>query len=217
MTWINIACCLSALGDVPTSEEISNAHLGFHDFDDEFASQPGKPGLRHMARVSYGPWAYRAYRIAIACKGATMAIPAIANIPATPNAWPPRAALSPIAGSIPTTRSPANGAATIDPEILSGQFVNRIGRRGTRMYVIMCSWSYAVSAGPAGATSAICGSSGGVFPSDRATDDKDFCQRSGVNMVAGGEMTCPIPSFRRLEIDPEIAPARPKSHQVFIS
>ena len=45
-----------------------------------------------------------------------MAIPAIANIPATPNAWPPRAVLSPIAGSIPTTRSPASGAATIDPD-----------------------------------------------------------------------------------------------------
>jgi hypothetical protein len=58
----------------------------------------------------------RTYRIATACKGATMAIPAIANIPATPNAWPPRAVLSPIAGSIPTTRSPASGAATIDPD-----------------------------------------------------------------------------------------------------
>src|SRR5438046_3049490 len=31
------------------------------------------------------------------------------------------------------------------------------------MYVIMCSLSYSVRAGLAGATSAICGSSGGVF------------------------------------------------------
>ena len=45
-----------------------------------------------------------------------MAIPAIANIPATPNAWPPRAVLFLIAGSIPTTRSLFSGAATIDPD-----------------------------------------------------------------------------------------------------
>ena len=62
------------------------------------------------------PGLMRAHRIATACKGAIGAIPAIANSPATPNAWPPRAVLSPIAGSIPTTRSPASGAATIDPD-----------------------------------------------------------------------------------------------------
>ena len=52
-------------------------------------------------------------RIATACKGAYGAIPAIANSPATPNAWPQRAELTPIAGSIPCTRSRASGAAPI--------------------------------------------------------------------------------------------------------
>src|SRR6202011_3888555 len=33
--------------------------------------------------------------------------------PATPNAWPPRAVLTTIAGSIPSTRSRASGAAPI--------------------------------------------------------------------------------------------------------
>ena len=53
------------------------------------------------------------YRICTACKGAHGAIPAIANSPATPNAWPPRAVLLPIAGSTPSTCSRTSGAATI--------------------------------------------------------------------------------------------------------
>ena len=47
------------------------------------------------------PGPIRAHRIAIVCKGAYGAIRAIANSPATPNAWPPRAVLTPVAGSIP--------------------------------------------------------------------------------------------------------------------
>ena len=76
----------------------------------------GKPGLRHMARFLTAPGLMRAHRIANASKGAIGAIPAIANSPATPNARPPRAVLPPIAGSIPTTRTTASGAATIDPD-----------------------------------------------------------------------------------------------------
>ena len=57
-----------------------------------------------------------AHRIATACKVAYGAILAIANFPTTPNAWPPRAVLTPIAGSIPATRSRDSGAATIDPD-----------------------------------------------------------------------------------------------------
>ena len=64
----------------------------------------------------YGPWAYESVPNSYCLQGRDMAIPAIANIPATPNAWPPRAVLSPIAGSIPTTRSPSSGAATIGPD-----------------------------------------------------------------------------------------------------
>ena len=62
------------------------------------------------------PGLMRAHRIATACKGAYGAIRAIANSPTTPNAWPPRAVQTPIAGSIPTTRSRASGAATIGPD-----------------------------------------------------------------------------------------------------
>jgi hypothetical protein len=51
--------------------------------------------------------------IATACKDAYGAIPAIANSPATPNAWQARAVLTPIAGSIPSTRSLNNGAVPI--------------------------------------------------------------------------------------------------------
>ena len=68
----------------------------------------GKPGLRHMARVFTAPGLMRAHRIATACKGAIGAIPAIANSPATPNAWPPRAVLSHIADQSPLrVRPPA--------------------------------------------------------------------------------------------------------------
>jgi hypothetical protein len=38
-----------------------------------------------------------------------------------------------------------------------------VDQHQARAYVIMCFSSYSVRAGPAGATSAICGSSGGVF------------------------------------------------------
>src|SRR5262245_9595818 len=62
------------------------------------------------------PGLMRAHRVATACKGEYGAIRAIANFPATPNAWPPRSELTPIAGSIPSTRSRASGAATIDPD-----------------------------------------------------------------------------------------------------
>ena len=69
---------------------------------------------------TYGPFTapglIRAHRVATACKGAHGAIRAIANSPATPNAWPPRAELTPIAGSIPSTLSRASGAATIGPD-----------------------------------------------------------------------------------------------------
>jgi hypothetical protein len=58
----------------------------------------------------------RAHRVATACKGAYGAIRAIANFPATPNVWPPRAELTPIAGSILSTPSRASGAATIGPD-----------------------------------------------------------------------------------------------------
>jgi hypothetical protein len=56
------------------------------------------------------------YRIATACKGEYGAIPAIASSPAIPNAWPPRAELTPIAVSILSTYSPASGDAPIDTE-----------------------------------------------------------------------------------------------------
>ena len=81
------------------------------------------------------PGLMRAYRIATACKGATMGLSRQLPIsPATPNAWPPRAVLSPIAGSIPTTRSPASGAATIDPD------TERQPRRGRgRSYPWRCA------------------------------------------------------------------------------
>src|SRR5258708_5161519 len=61
----------------------------------------------------YRPRLLGRYRIRTACKGAHGAIPATANSPATPNAWPPRAVLLPIAGSIPSTGSRTSGAATI--------------------------------------------------------------------------------------------------------
>src|SRR5262245_44903687 len=68
-----------------------------------------------MARVFTVPrWLMRAYRIATACEGAYGVIPAIANFPVTPNAWPPRAALTPIAVSILSTHSRFGGVATID-------------------------------------------------------------------------------------------------------
>ena len=70
------------------------------------------------------------HRIATACKGAIGAIPAIANSPATPSAWPPRAVLSPIAGSIPTTRSPSSGAATIDLDLSGSEAIDRARRAG---------------------------------------------------------------------------------------
>ena len=57
--------------------------------------------------LSYRLRPLRPYRIATACKGASGAIPAIASSPATLNAWPPRAALTPIAVSIPGTCSHA--------------------------------------------------------------------------------------------------------------
>ena len=43
------------------------------------------------------PWQLRPDQKAGACKGANGAIPAIANSPATPNAWPPRAVRAPLA------------------------------------------------------------------------------------------------------------------------
>jgi hypothetical protein len=65
----------------------------------------------------YGPWAYESAPDSYCLQGrAYGAIRAIANSPATPNAWPPRAVLTPVAGSIPTTRSRASGAATICPD-----------------------------------------------------------------------------------------------------
>ena len=64
----------------------------------------------------YGRWAYESAPTATACKGAYGAIRAIASSPTTPNARPPRAVQTPIADSIPTTRSRASGAATIGPD-----------------------------------------------------------------------------------------------------
>src|SRR3954451_3424414 len=62
----------------------------------------------------YRPLPHRiAYRINSACKGANGAIPEIAGSPATPNAWPRRAVLTPIAGSIPNMRSRPSGVAPI--------------------------------------------------------------------------------------------------------
>ena len=67
-----------------------------------------------IARLDqYHPLLLGPDRIATACKGANGAIPAIANSPATPNAWRPRAVLTPIAGSIPSTRSRTSDAAPI--------------------------------------------------------------------------------------------------------
>ena len=54
-----------------------------------------------------------AVRAATACRGANGAIPAIANSPATPNAWPPQAVPTPIAGSIRKPRMRASGVAPI--------------------------------------------------------------------------------------------------------
>ena len=62
------------------------------------------------------PGPIRAHRIATACKGAYGAIRAIANSPATPNAWLPRAVLTPVAGSIPAMLSRARGVAIIDAD-----------------------------------------------------------------------------------------------------
>jgi len=52
----------------------------------------------------------RAYRTATAYKGVSGVIQAIASFPTINNAWPPRAALMPIAGSIPCTPTVSNGA-----------------------------------------------------------------------------------------------------------
>ena len=91
----------------------SNAHFGFRDLDDGYRfGRRGRP--RSDIWPDLRPLGMRAHRVATACKGAYGAIRAIANFPATPNAWTPRAELTPIAGSIPGTRSRASGAATID-------------------------------------------------------------------------------------------------------
>ena len=77
----------------------------------------GQARAQTYGPVPYGPWAYESAPNSYCLQGRDYgAIPAIANSPATPNAWPPRAVLSPIAGSIPTTRSRASGAATIGPD-----------------------------------------------------------------------------------------------------
>ena len=95
----------------------SNAYFdGFVDFDDEYSpSRRASPGSDIVAPFT-APGLMRAHRVATACKGVYGAIRAIANSPATPNAWPLRAELTPIAGSIPSTRSRASGAATIGPD-----------------------------------------------------------------------------------------------------
>jgi len=54
-----------------------------------------------------------AYRIDSVCRDANGAIREIASSQATPNAWPPRAVLTLIAGSIPNTRSRPSGVAPI--------------------------------------------------------------------------------------------------------
>ena len=64
----------------------------------------------------FGSCAYENVPNSYCLQGRDGAIRAIANSPATPSAWPPRAVLSPIAGLIPATLSRSSGGATIDPD-----------------------------------------------------------------------------------------------------
>jgi hypothetical protein len=58
---------------------------------------------------SISPAAAEAIQDRYCLQGRNGAIPAIASSPTTPNAWPPRAVLTPIAESILNTRSRASG------------------------------------------------------------------------------------------------------------
>ena len=56
-------------------EEISNAHFGFHDFDDEYRlSRRASPRSDIWPGSFTAPGLMRAHRIATACKGATMGL-----------------------------------------------------------------------------------------------------------------------------------------------
>ena len=115
--------CCAQLEDLPMRT------LAFTILTMSIALAAGQARAQTYGPGFYGPWAYESVPNSYCLQGRDYGYPGIANIPATPNAWPPRAVLSPIAGSIPTSRSPASGAATI------GSHTERQSRRATRQRV----------------------------------------------------------------------------------